>query len=92
MQAVILSSRPLGTQISLFNLLQDRLEDAEVRRLLKLLPDPVPDIRPGWATPRIVNSEVNRTFASWLQDRKFISSWKQGGLFDDDIRLNMFRK
>lgn len=91
-RAVILHSRPLETQISLFNMLQDRLEDAEVRELLTLLPNPMPDIRPGWATPRIENSEVNRKFASWLQDRKFISSWKQGGIFDDDIRLNMFRK
>jgi hypothetical protein len=90
--AVILRSRPLETQIALFNLLQDRLEDAEVRDLLALLPNPMPDIRPGWATPRIEDSDVNRAFASWLQDRKFISSWKQGGIFDDDIRLNMFRK
>lgn len=92
MHAVILRSRPLNTQVSLFNMLQDRLEDAEVRNLLALLPDPLPDIRPGWATPRIENSEVNRAFASWLQDRKFISSWRQGGFFDNDIRLNMFRK
>lgn len=92
MHAVILHSCPLETQISLFNMLQDRLKDAEIRDLLALLPNPMPDIRPGWATPRIANSGVNRAFASWLQDRKFISSWKQGGLFDDDIRLNMFRK
>ena len=92
MHAVILHSSPLETQILLFNMLQDRLEDAEVRDLLAQLPDPMPQIRPGWALPKIQNSEVNRIFASWLQDRKFISSWKQGGLFDDDIRLNMFRK
>jgi hypothetical protein len=92
MQAVILRSRPLGTQISLFNMLQDRLADAEIMDLFALLPDPMPDIRPGWATPRLENSEINREFASWLQDRGFISSWKQGGLFDDDIRLNMRRK
>lgn len=92
MRALILRSRPFETQISLFNILQDRLEDAEVRDLLALLPDPLPDIRPGWATPKITDSEVNRAFASWLQNRKLISSWKQGGIFDDDIRLNMFRK
>ncbi len=90
--AVVLRSRPLETQITLLNMFQDRLEDTEVRDLLALLPDPMPDIRPGWATPRIEGSEANRAFASWLQDRKFISSWKQGGLFDDDIRLHMFRK
>ena len=92
MSAVVLRSRPLETQITLLNMLQDRLTDSEVRDLLALLPDPMPDIRPGWAIPRIEGSEVNRAFASWLQDRKFISSWKQGGFFDDDIRLNMFRK
>lgn len=91
-RAVVLRSRPLETQITLLNMFQDRLEDAEVRDLLALLPDPMPDIRPGWTTPRIEGSGVNRAFASWLQDRKFISSWKQGGFLDDDIRLNMFRK
>jgi len=92
MHAVILRSHPLETQISLFNMLQDRVGDAEVRELLALLPDPMPEIRPGWATPRLADSAVNREFASWLQDRKFISSWKRGGIWDDDIRLNMFRK
>lgn len=92
MHAVILRSRPLETQILLFNMLQNRLDDADVRDLLALLPHPIPEIRPGWATPRLEDSGVNRAFASWLQDRKFISSWKHGGFFDDDIRLNMFRK
>lgn len=92
MRAVVVRSRPLKTQITLFNMVQNRLEDADVRDLLAQLPDPMPDIRPGWATPKIEDSEVNRAFASWLQDRRFISSWKQGGFLDDDIRLNMFRK
>lgn len=91
-RAVILSSRPLEAQISLFNMLQERLDDEDVREVLQALPRPVADIRPGWITPKIGGSEVNRAFATWLQTRGFISSWKQGGVFDDDIRLNMFRK
>ena len=91
-RAVILSSHPLEAQIWLFNMLQERLDDEGVRDVLQALPRPMPDIRPGRITPKIGGSEVNRAFATWLQARGFISSWKQGGLFDDDIRLNMFRK
>ncbi|MBB3348365.1 hypothetical protein [Sphingomonas sp. BK069] len=90
--AVVLSSRPLEVQISLFNLLQERLDDDDVREVLQSLPNPMPDIQPGRATPKLANSEVNREFASWLEARGFISSWKRGRIFDDEIRLYMFRK
>jgi len=60
--------------------------------MLRSLPDPLPDIRPGFATPRIESSEVNLEFVAWLKTRGFISSWRRGSFFDDDIRMNMFRK
>ncbi|MEA1014667.1 P-loop NTPase fold protein [Sphingosinicella sp. LY1275] len=91
-RAVILSSRPLATQISLFNMLQGMFDDQQVRDILHSLPDPFPDIRPGFAMPKIEGSEVNLEFVTWLKDRGFISSWRRGGFFDDDIRMNMFRK
>ena len=91
-RSIILSSRPLATQISLFNKFHKMFDNEQVKDILHSLPDPLPDIRPGWATPRLESSDVNLEFATWLKDRGFISSWKKGSLFDDDIRLNMFRK
>lgn len=43
-------------------------------------------------TPRIESSDANLEFVAWLKTRGIISSWKRGGLFDDDIRINLFRK
>ena len=91
-RAVILNARPLEAQISLFNMLHERFDDQQVREILQALPEPLPDIRPGWAMPRIEVSEVNLRFVAWLKDRGFISSWKQGGFLDDTIRINLFRK
>lgn len=64
-------------------MLQERLDDDDVRDVLQAIPRPVADIRPGWITPKIGGGEVNRAFVTWLQTRGFIASWKQGGLFDD---------
>lgn len=90
-RAVIVNSRPIATQIALFNLLHRMFDDQQVRDILCCLPDPLPDIRPGHAIPKIEDSAVNLEFVTWLQDRRFISSWRRGVL-DDDIRMNMFRK
>jgi hypothetical protein len=91
-RAIILNAKPLATQISLFNMLHDMFDDEQVKDMLRSLPEPLSDIRPGFATPRIESSEVNLEFVAWLKARGIISSWKRGGLFDDDIRMNMFRK
>ncbi|WP_176414908.1 YobI family P-loop NTPase, partial [Haematobacter massiliensis] len=91
-RAVIVNSQPLSTQITLFNMLQRMFDDQQVRDILRSLPDPLPDIKPGFSTPKIEGSEVNLEFVTWLKDRGFISSWRKGTLFDDDIRMSMFRK
>lgn len=91
-RAIIVNSRPLATQISLFNMLHGMFDDQQVRDILHSLPDPLPDIRPGFTMPKIEGSEVNVKFVTWLKDRGFISSWRRGSFFDDDIRMNMFRK
>lgn len=91
-RAVIVNSRPLTTQISLFNALHGMFDDQQVRDILHSLPNPLPDIKPGFATPRLEASEVNLKFVTWLKDRSFISSWRRGSFLDDDIRMNMFRK
>lgn len=90
--ALILNSRPVSVQISLLNKLQTKLDKQQVRDILLSLPEPFSDIKPGWGTPRIESSEENLEFVAWLKTRGIISSWKRGGLFDDDIRINLFRK
>ncbi|MDO3445430.1 ATP-binding protein [Agrobacterium sp. V1] len=89
---VILKSHPFETQILLFNMLHEKFDDDQVREILKALPDPLPEIKPGWVTPKLQGNEANLKFATWLKSRGFISSWKQGGFFDNDIRMNLFRK
>ncbi|MFF2324181.1 ATP-binding protein [Agrobacterium sp. NPDC058088] len=89
---VILKSHPFETQILLFNMLHEKFDDDQVREILKALPDPLPEIKPGWVTPKLQGNEANLKFVTWLKSRGFISSWKQGGLFDNDIRMNLFRK
>ena len=91
-RAVIVASNPFQTQVTLLNMFHDRFDERGVRDLLRAMPDPLPDIGPGWSTPKLPVNDVNRAFATWLQARGFISSWKEGGFFDDNIRLNMFRK
>jgi hypothetical protein len=91
-RAVIVNSRPLATQISLFNMLHGMFDDQQARDILQSLPDPLPEIRPGFATPKIEGSDVNLKFVTWLKERGFISSWRKGSLFDDEIRMSMFRK
>jgi hypothetical protein len=89
---IIVNSRPLNTQIALFNMLHEKFDDQWVREILQSLPEPLSDIKPGWRTPTLKTNEVSLEFVAWLKARGFISSWKQGGLFDNDIRINLFRK
>lgn len=90
-RAIIVNSRPRDTQISLFNMVHRKFDDHQVRELLQSLPDPLPDIKPGFSIPRMKSNQVNLEFVKWLKARGFISSWSQGSFFDDDIRMNMFR-
>ena len=91
-RAIILHSRPIQVQISLFNKLQQKLVEQQIRDILSQLPDPFSGIKPGWDIPRIKSTAVNLDFVAWLKDRRIISSWSRGGFFDDDIRINNFRK
>jgi len=91
-RAIILNSKPLATQTKLLNMFHNMFDNQQVKDMLQSMPEPLPNIRPGFATPRIESSEVNLEFVTWLKDRGFISSWRRGSFFDDDIRMNMFRK
>ncbi|CAH1696789.1 conserved hypothetical protein [Hyphomicrobiales bacterium] len=92
-RAVILSSRPAETQISLLNLLHGMFDIDQVKDILQSMPSPLPDIKPGWGTPRLADTPVNVDFVTWLKKRSIISSWSRGtGFFDHGIRINLFRK
>lgn len=92
-RAVILSSRPTETQISLLNLLHGMFDIEQVREILQSMPPPLPDIKTGWGTPKIADTPVNVDFVTWLKARNVISSWSKGtGFFDRGIRINLFRK
>lgn len=92
-RAVILSSRPAETQISLLNLLHGMFDVEQVKAILQSMPSPLPDIKPGWRTPRLADTPVNVDFVIWLKARNIISSWsRETGFFGDSIRINLFRK
>lgn len=92
-RAIILNARPLDIRIKLLNMLHEMLDDQAIREILEASSDPLPDIRPGWGSPKLEKSDVNVAFATWLKARKFISSWKiEEGFFSSSIRLNLHRK
>lgn len=92
-RAVILSSRPAETQISLLNLLHEMFNIEQVKAILQSMPSPLPDIKPGWRTPRLADTPVNVDFVIWLKARNIISSWsRETSFLGDSIRINLFRK
>lgn len=92
-RAIILSSGPAETQISLLNLFHGMFDIEQVKDILQSMPSPLPDIKPGWGTPRLADTPVNVDFVTWLKTRNIISSWSRGtGFFGEGIRINLFRK
>ncbi len=90
--ALIVNSKPIDIQIALLNRAESRLNETEVRQTLSALPAPYSKIRVGWEIPRLPATDSNIDLVKWLDRRKFISSWSQGGFFDNDIRVNLRRK
>lgn len=91
-QALIMHSRPIATQISLFNKFCSLISDDEVRHLLANLPHPFSEIKTGYATPRLKNTPENRELVQWLDLRNIISSWGEDRFLTDDIRINLYRR
>jgi hypothetical protein len=91
---LILNSRPVGTQISLFNKLHSTMTIDEAREVLVTLPDPFSEITTGYHTPRLPKSDENRELVQWLESRGIISSWSEGGgwFLGDEIRVNLKRR
>lgn len=93
-RSLILNSRPVGTQISLFNKFHSTMTVDEAREVLAALPDPFSEITTGYHTPRLPRSDENREFVLWLETRGIISSWSEGGgwFLGDEIRVNLKRR
>jgi hypothetical protein len=91
-RSLVVNARPIRTQISLFNKLEPVLTNEDVRHVLADLPRPYSQNKTGYQTPRLTNSPENLALVKWLATRKIISSWSEGGLFTNDIRVNLFRR
>ncbi|WP_318419123.1 YobI family P-loop NTPase [Photobacterium leiognathi] len=88
--ALIRNSSPVATQISLFNKYHTHLSDYGVRDVLMSLPKPYSEITSGYHTPRLKDTPENQVLVSWLDSRKFISSWKISEVFKE-IKINLYR-
>ena len=93
-RSLILYSKPIGTQISLFNKLHASMTVDEARQVLAKLPKPFSEITTGYHSPRLPKSDENRSLVQWLETRGIISSWREGrgGLLGDEIRVNLRRR
>lgn len=90
-QSLIEHSRPIATQISLLNKCHYLMTDDEVRHVLTKLPSPFCEIKTGYGVPRLRNNPENLALVKWLDSRDIISSWSEGSLFSNDIRVNLYR-
>lgn len=91
-RSLIEHSRPIETQILLLNKCNRYLTDGEVRQTLSKLQPPFSEIKTGFNRPRLKNTSENQDLVRWLDTRNIISSWSEGGLFSDDIHVNLYRK
>lgn len=91
-KSLIENSRPIETQISLLNKCHAYLNDDEVREILTILPRPFSEIKTGYARPILKNSSDNMELVKWLDSRNIISSWSERKYFDDDIKVNLYRR
>lgn len=89
-QAVIVNSRPDSLQISLLNKMHSKLTAGEVWEVIKRLSPPYSDIIIYGKSPRLDKNPINEELASWLADRRLISSFAT--FLGDEIKINTFRK
>lgn len=91
-ECLIVNSRPLATQISLFNSLHHLMNATKVRNILSKLPAPYSEIKTGYNTPRLKNTLENKNLVKWLHDKKFISSWSENDVGSNDLKVNLYRR
>ncbi|MEK2041959.1 ATP-binding protein [Vibrio parahaemolyticus] len=90
--ALIIHSSPVETQISLLNRYHTLISDDEVRHVLEKLPEPFCEIKIGYSSPKLRDTRENQDLVKWLESRKIISSWKKDPIFNDKIKVNLFRR
>lgn len=90
-QSLIIYSKLISTQISLFNKYQSLLAVDEVRHVLASLPKPFSEIKTGRNSPKLQNSLENKVLVKWLESRDIISSWSEGRFVTNDIKVNLYR-
>ncbi|WP_417418956.1 ATP-binding protein [Hoeflea sp.] len=93
-RSLILNSRPIETQISLFNKIHFCMTVDEACQVLTELPKPFSEITTGYHIPRLRRSDENHELVQWLEKRGIISSWSEGGgwFSSDEIRVNLKRR
>ena len=89
--SLIKNSKETDTKISILNKYNASISDDEIFHVLASLPKPFADIKKGYNRPKLKNTAENRKLATWLDSRKIISSWSDGGLFNDDIKIYLRR-
>lgn len=88
--AIVVNSRPVGTQIRLLNLLHEKLDKNEVRKVLGQLPDPYSRIQTGYTSPTLRRTNENSELVRWLDERDIISSVGTP-FWSNDIKVNLYR-
>lgn len=91
-KSLVINSGNVETQISLLNRYHSLMTNDEVRDVLANLPKPFSEIRTGYTIPRLKNNPSNIELVKWLESRNIISSWSEGSLFSNEIRVNLFRR
>lgn len=91
-QSLVIHSRPVETQVSLFNKYNSLMSDDEIHYVLDNLPRPFCEIKTGYKTPRLKNTLENQEFVEWLDSRNIISSKRDARFSTDDIKVNLYRR
>jgi hypothetical protein len=91
-RSLVENSKPIEVQISLLTQCHANLNDDEVRQILAILPQPFSKIKTGYDQPKLKNTPENLSLVKWLKSRKIISTWNDGGLFHNDIKVFLFRR
>ncbi|WP_328585769.1 ATP-binding protein [Photobacterium aquimaris] len=91
-KSIIMYSSPTTLQILLFNKYCTLMTNSDVREVLSNLPKPYCEITTGYHTPRLKNSLENKNLVMQLDHQNIISSWTIGGIFTDEIKVNLYRK
>lgn len=89
-KAIIVNTKPVGTQIRLLNVLHEKLDKNEVREVLAQLPDPYSRIQTGYARPALRRTNENSELVKWLDERDIISSVGKS-FWSTDIMVNLYR-